>query len=381
MDQRPPHPTGPNPYGHAPNPYGQPPNPHGQAANPYGQAPNPYGQPPSPYRPGPHPYGPGPQPYGPDPNPYGGPNPYGPGLNPYGLGPNPYGPGPGTSPSYGQSPPIQPPYGENQQQYAPSQPLYAQPPQGAPWQVSNDPPAGRSRTPQLVGAIALLVVAIVTTVACVSWISNKAEAISPVDLPSADGTPLKTVTPSVKPSATPPPIGRIVGSNMVASNNDTMPVLSSAWTDNTENSGLYGGAATWLTVHKNYDGKTASWGNYVAFGALDKTIAYKNTPAGRKEAAVRAASVALYKLYGKDVKILGKPTHRPITVQGRPGHELTVRIEVKVPKLKETFSTVAVAVIDRGDGTADASVGDFAGSTPQWLAVWRAKVQAITVQG
>ena len=226
----------------------------------------------------------------------------------------------------------------------------------------------------------LLLVAVVTTVTCVSWIWDKAEATSPVDLPAANGTPLKTVRPAVKPSPTPPPVGRVVGSTFVASNNDTMPVLSSAWSDNRENSGLSGGAAIWLTVHRNYDGGTASWGNYVAFGGLNKTVPYTNTPAGRKEAAVQTASIAVTKLYGDDVKLLGKAAHRPITVQGRPGHEVTARIVVKVPKLKETFSTIAVAVVDRGDGTADASVGDFAGSTPQWLRVWRSKVQQITVR-
>ncbi|HEU4948631.1 MAG TPA: hypothetical protein VFT31_15890 [Kribbella sp.] len=237
---------------------------------------------------------------------------------------------------------------------------------------------GASRTPPLVGALALAVVAVITTVTCVSWIWNKAEAIRPVDLPSANATPIKTVNPSVKPTAAPPPVGHVVGSNLVASNNDTMPLLSSAWSDNDENSGLHGGAATWLTVHKNYDGKTASWGNYVAFGGVNKTIPYSNTPAGLKETAVQTAGMALANLYGKDVKLLGKAVHRPVTVQGRRGHELVVRVEVKVPKLKESFSTVAVTVIDRGDGTADASVGDFAGSTPQWLAIWRAKVQQIT---
>ena len=35
-------------------------------------------------------------------------------------------------------------------------------------------------------------------------------------------------------------------------------------------------------------------------------------------------------------------------------------------------------VIDRGDGTGMVAVGDFAGSTQQWLPIWRAKVQAIT---
>jgi hypothetical protein len=225
--------------------------------------------------------------------------------------------------------------------------------------------------------VALLVVAVITTVSCVSWVWNKADAITPVDLPSANGTPLKTVSPFVQPSATPPPTGKVVGSNMVASNNDTMPVLSSAWSDNYENSGLYGGASTWLTVHKNYDGNN-SWGDYVAFGGLNKTIPFKNTPAGLKEATGQAASIAIVRLYDKNVKFASLATHRAISVHGHPGHEITIKVAVSKPKLKESYSTVAVAVIDRGDGTGMVAVGDFAGSTQQWLPIWRAKVQQIT---
>jgi hypothetical protein len=237
--------------------------------------------------------------------------------------------------------------------------------------------SGRSDRPRLVGALALVVVAVLTTVLSVNWIWTKADAVTPVDLPSAKGTPLKTINPSVKPTPTPPPTGKVVGSKMIAFNNDTMPMMSSAWSDNGENTGLLGGAASWLTVHKNYDGKTASWGNYVAFGGLNKKIPWVNTPAGRREAAVQAASNAIVRLYDKDVKIIGKATHRAITVNGHPGHELTAKVEIKVPKLKETFSTVVVAVIDRGDGTADVAIADIAGSTPQWLPVWRTKVSQI----
>ncbi|WP_344221032.1 hypothetical protein [Kribbella sancticallisti] len=154
--------------------------------------------------------------------------------------------------------------------------------------------------------------------------------------------------------------------------------MGSAWSTNSENTGLYGGAATWLTVHKNYDGKTASWGNYVSFGGLNKGIAFTNTPAGLKAAAVASGEQALTRLY--DDKI--KPTvvrHRPITVGRHRGHEITARVPVKVPLLKETYSTILIAVIDRGDGTAVVSIGDVAGSTPQWIAVWRQKVQEIKI--
>jgi hypothetical protein len=261
--------------------------------------------------------------------------------------------------------------------------------QGSPGQYGSDEPGtpgtprrtgDRSRTPRLVGALSLLVVAVITTVWCVSWVWNKADASTPVALPSANGTPLKTINPSVKPSATPPPSGKVVGSNMVASNNDTMPVLSSAWSDNFENSGLYGGASIWLTVHKNYDGNN-TWGDYVAFGGLNKTIPFTNTPAGLKEATVQAASIAIVRLYDKNVKFASKATHRTITVKGHPGHEITIKVAVSKPKLKESYSTVAVTVIDRGDGTGMVAVGDFAGSTQQWLPIWRAKVQGITFAG
>ncbi|TDO43264.1 hypothetical protein EV643_1185 [Kribbella sp. VKM Ac-2527] len=289
----------------------------------------------------------------------------------YGQGEGQYGQGEGR---YGQA---EGPYGvwEEGLEYGVTSSRRRLPPGDGPGDGGGG--SGRSDRPRLVGALALVVVAVLTTVLSVNWIWTKADAVTPVDLPSAKGTPLKTINPSVKPTPTPPPTGKVVGSKMIAFNNDTMPMMSSAWSDNGENTGLLGGAASWLTVHKNYDGKTATWGNYVAFGGLNKKIPWVNTPAGRKEAAVQAASNAIVRLYDKDVKIIGKATHRAITVDGHPGHELTAKVEIKVPKLKETFSTVVVAVIDRGDGTADVAIADIAGSTPQWLPVWRTKVSQI----
>jgi hypothetical protein len=231
----------------------------------------------------------------------------------------------------------------------------------------------------LIGVVGLVAAALLTTGLSVNWIWDKANAVTPIALPSAKPEPLTTISPSVKPTPTPPPMGKVVGSNLVASNNDMMPLMGSAWSDNGENSGLYGGAAIWLTVHRNYDGKTASWGNYVAFGGLAKNIPYTNTPAGRKEATVQAASRAIIRLYDENVKFIGKAVHKPITVDGHPGHELSIKVVVSQPKLKETFSTVMVAVIDRGDGTADVAVGDIAGSTPKWIPVWRAKVSEIKI--
>ena len=72
-------------------------------------------------------------------------------------------------------------------------------------------------------------------------------------------------------------------------------------------------------------------------------------------------------------------THKVITVDGHQGHEIVAKVVVKVPKLPETFSTVMIAVIDRGDGTADVLIADLAGSTPAWQNVWRYKVTQIAI--
>lgn len=230
---------------------------------------------------------------------------------------------------------------------------------------------------RLVGAVGLVVAALLVTGLSVNWIWNQADAVTPVSLPSAKSEPLTTISPSARPTTPPPPIGKVLGSNMIAYNNDTMPLLSSEWRDYGENSGLYGGAASWLTVHEKYDGKKATWGNYVAFGGLNQRIKLVNTPAGLKQATIQTASMALVKLYDEDVQFIGKATHTPISVDGHAGHELSIKVVVKKPLLKETFSTVIVTVIDRGDGTGVAAIGDIAGSTPQWIPIWRAKVQEI----
>jgi len=213
----------------------------------------------------------------------------------------------------------------------------------------------------------------------VGWIWTKADAVSPVALPSAGQTPIETQDPSAKPSETPTPVGKVLGTQIVAANNDTMPIMSSAWGNTDERSGLWGGGAIWLTIHKNYDGKGATWGNYAAFGQLPPDIPYKNTAAGLKEAAVQIGSRAITGLYDKNAKLMPGTTHKAITVDGRPGHEIVAKVVVSVPKLKETYSTVMIAVVDRGDGTADVSVADIAGSTPAWQNVWRFKVGQIKV--
>jgi hypothetical protein len=38
-----------------------------------------------------------------------------------------------------------------------------------------------------------------------------------------------------------------------------------------------------------------------------------------------------------------------------------------------------IAVIDRGNGTADVAVADISGSTPAWQNVWRYKVGQIKI--
>jgi hypothetical protein len=232
----------------------------------------------------------------------------------------------------------------------------------------------------LIGALVLVVAVIAATAVSVGWIWNKADAITPVALPSGGATPLETVSPSVAPSSTPSPTGKVLGTDIVAANQDTMPIMSSAWRNEYERSGLAGGAAIWFTVHNNYNGKGASWGNYVAFGQLPADIPYKNTPAGLKEAAVQAGSRAIVGLYDKNAKLLPGTTHKVLNVSGHPGHEIVAKVVVKVPQLAETFSTVMIAVIDRGDGTADVSIADIAGSTPAWQNVWRFKVGQIQIK-
>ncbi|MFI7066923.1 hypothetical protein ACIBL3_38405 [Kribbella sp. NPDC050124] len=221
--------------------------------------------------------------------------------------------------------------------------------------------------------------ALATTGISVGWIWTKADAVTPVTLPQGGQTPVETVDPSAKPSETPTPTGKVLGTEMRAGNNDMMPIMSSAWTSEFDRTGLMGGTAIWFTVHANYDGKKNSWGNYVAFGELPPTVKYANTAAGRKQAASQVGSRAIVGLGYKDPKI-SAVTHKPITVDGHPGHEITARIAVNQPPLKETFSTVMIAVIDRGDNkTAAVSIADIAGSTPAWQNVWRYKVSQIKV--
>lgn len=229
----------------------------------------------------------------------------------------------------------------------------------------------------------MVVAAVVATVFTVTWIWNKAEALSPVDLPSANGTPLETIDPSVKPTRTPPPNGKYVDGNLVAWNNDRMPGMPvPTWEElpDVGRTGLYGGHSMWMVVHDNYDGPK-DWGNLVAFGGLGKGIPYNSTPAGLKLASRYVASRLATHLYRDNpVPIKGSVKHRPLTVGGHRAHELIARIPIKEPKLKqETNSIIAVVVIDRGDGTAMVSIGDFAGTTTGWFLYWRNQVQKIQI--
>lgn len=169
----------------------------------------------------------------------------------------------------------------------------------------------------------------------------------------------------------------MLGSQIVAVNKDTMPIMGSAWSTSGDRSGLFGSAAVMFTVHEDYNG-VADWVNVVSFGQLTPTVKVTSTPAGLKAAATQAGSRAIIGLYGEGAKI-SATTHKVITVDGHQGHEITTRVAVSAPKLPETFSTVLIAVIDRGDGTAAVSIGDIAGSTPTWIPVWRTKVSQIKI--
>jgi hypothetical protein len=228
---------------------------------------------------------------------------------------------------------------------------------------------------RLIGALVLVVAALATTGLSVGWIWTKADAVTPVTMPTGNQKPMKTVSPTVAPSEVP---GKLVGTQIVAGNKDTMPIMGSAWSETGERTGLWSGAAIWLTVHQNYDGKKGhDWGNYVAFGQVPPEIPYKGKAALR-ETAAKVGEQTVYQLYSKTAKV-SNVTHKNITVDGHPGHEITARVAVTEAPGLETYSTVMFAVIDRGDGTAAVAIGDIAGSTPSWQNVWRSKVAGIKI--
>jgi hypothetical protein len=232
---------------------------------------------------------------------------------------------------------------------------------------------------RLIGALVLVLAALATTGLSVGWIWSKADAVTPVSIPSGNQAPIETQSPSVKPSETPSPTGKVLGTEMVAANNDTMPIMSSAWTNYYEEAALAGSASIWYTVHNNYNGKGAKWGNVCVFGQLAADIPYTATAAGLRAAASQAGARAIVDLYGEKPTVLPGTAHKVITVDGHPGHELVAKVAVSQPGVKETFSTVMIAVIDRGNGTAAVSVADIAGSTPAWQNVWRFKISQIKI--
>ncbi len=223
--------------------------------------------------------------------------------------------------------------------------------------------------------------AVIATVFTITWMWDKTEALSPVDLPAANSTPLETISPSAKPTRTPLPEGKYVDGYMVAWNNDRMLGMPQpTWAAGYDpRPGLYGSISMQMIVHEKYDG-TNSWGNVVTFGRIGNGIPYASTPAGLKLASQHVASRLVGNLYdASTVPIPGSVKHRPLTIGGHRAHELIARIPVSRPKLKETNSVIAVLVIDRGDGTAMASTGVFAGTTTGWFLYWRNQVQKIQI--
>jgi len=249
------------------------------------------------------------------------------------------------------------------------------------------PPSGPStRLPRLIAALAAALAAVRVTTYSTFWIWNKADALTPVDLPSANGTPLETVNPSAKPSPKPtpppPPKGTIDGAFMVDYKGDRMPIMAAPWRKEKYEPITLGGVAQWLDVHVKYDGQS-SWGNLAGFGLFDPENTTYKGKASLNYASRLVGGRMLNRFYqGKPVPIKSTVKHRDLTINGHPAHELIARIPVKQPKLKETYSQLAIIVIDRGDGTAVAAYGDFSGTTAaRWLPIWRQHVAKIQIAG
>ncbi|HEY3000964.1 MAG TPA: hypothetical protein VGJ44_01330 [Kribbellaceae bacterium] len=244
-------------------------------------------------------------------------------------------------------------------------------------------PGSRSSVPRLAAALATVLAAVLVTASSTFWIWNRADALTPVDLPSANATPLETVTPSAKPL--PPPDGHLRDGVITNGKGDKMPALPAPrWKQEWDQIAL-GGVAQWMTVHKNYDGKGSTWGDLVGFGIFDPSSddkwTYSNKPADLKYASQLVGGRMITRLYkGKAQPIKGTVKHRALVVDGHPAHEVIARVPVREAKLAETYSQLAIVVIDRGDGSAAVAYGDFAGtSAAHWLAVWRQHVLKITI--
>lgn len=246
------------------------------------------------------------------------------------------------------------------------------------------PPPAALRTPRLVGALAIVVVSLLTTAAVVAWIWNKADAVTPVDLPSASGSPLPTVNPSVKPTTPPPPPppeGKYLGGFLINHLGDRMPKMPGVWEGQAgDPMGLRGGAFEQSLVHKDKTGK-GIWYNGHSFGTLNTVLIKEyRGPANLRRMAVGQAGIMAGRLY-EDFR--GQPsqvTRRSLKVNGHQAFEWTGRIpihEAKVPQ--EKFTILASVAIDRGDGTAAVAVAAIAGTQPAWLNVWRKQVQKILI--
>jgi hypothetical protein len=239
------------------------------------------------------------------------------------------------------------------------------------------------RTPRLVGALAILVVSLLTTAAVVAWIWNRADAVTPVDLPSAAGSPLPSVNPSVKPTTPPPPPppqGRYQGGFLISHVGDRMPGMPGAWKgEPNDGLGLRGAALEQYVVHKDSAGE-GIWFNYISFGTLNTVIRneYKGT-ANLRPVTPRQAGIVMGRTFDEGTKPTSI-TRRPLTVAGRQAFEVVGRIAVKEKKVPgERFSLIAVTLVDRGDGTAAVAAAVFAGSQAAWLNVWRKQVQKIQI--
>jgi hypothetical protein len=220
-------------------------------------------------------------------------------------------------------------------------------------------------------AAAIVLVALVTTAFTANWIRTKADALTPVDIPAAVPTPLKTVRPEgyLEP--------KIEGGFMINTLGDKMPVMPRPPWTNYVDQVTFRGVAVWVTVHENYDGKKNTWGNVVGFGMFQPKEPYKDL----RNAAALVGGRMINQLYNdpKLAPIKGSVKHRDLTVSGHKAHEILARVPIKKPKLNETFSTLAILVVDRGDRTLAVSYGDFAGSTPQWVSAWREHVAKIEI--
>jgi hypothetical protein len=225
----------------------------------------------------------------------------------------------------------------------------------------------------VVAALATVVVAVLVTVWTVHWTLEKADALTPVDIPPA-GTPMQTVDPQglMKPKVADGKVFNTLG--------DTMPLFPQPpWRQEVDPI-TYRGIGYWMDVHVKYNGKS-SWGNAVFFGIFHPEEEYAATPAGLRSTAALVGGRILNRIYdGKTAPIKSTVKHRPTTVDGHRAHEITARLPIKEANLPETFSTIGIIVIDRGDGHAAVSAVLVSGSTTaKWLPVWRDRVAKIKI--